>query len=139
MKVLFDTNVILDVLLERSPHARPALQLMQMVEQAKIEGLLCATTVTTLYYLGAKTVGKAKARRYLETLLAIFGVAPVDEPVLRQALGLKFPDFEDAVLHEAARNASAAAIVTRNSKDFPRAALPIITPSELLAERLAAQ
>jgi hypothetical protein len=70
---------------------------------------------------------------YLRELLAIFDVAAVDREVLRAALDLGFPDFEDAVLHEAARDAGAAAIVTWNGKDLARALIPVFSPSELLA------
>ena len=70
---------------------------------------------------------------YLRRLLAIFDVACVDRGVLQGALDLGFLDFEDAVLHEAACNVGAAAIVTRNGKDFARSVLPVFDHAELLA------
>jgi predicted nucleic acid-binding protein len=139
MKVLFDTNVILDVLLARAPHAAFAARLLDLVDRRKIEGLLCATTVTTLHYLAAKAVGRRKAERQVRDLLAMFGIAPVDHAVLAQALALGFPDYEDAVLHEAARAAGAVGIVTRNRKDFRAASLPVFDPRELLSVILAAE
>jgi predicted nucleic acid-binding protein len=93
----------------------------------------CATTATTIHYLAAKAVGRKAATGHLRKLLAIFEVAAVDERVLRGALDLQFPDFEDAVLHEAARAVRATAIVTRNGKDFARATLLVFDPPELLA------
>ena len=133
MKVLFDTNVVLDVLLARAPHVDVAAPLLSLVDSGRIQGVLCATTVTTIHYLATKAVGPKKARRHLKDLLAMFDVAQVDRSVLDQALDLNFADFEDAVLHQAALAADCAAIVTRNRKDFSKAHLPILDPAELLA------
>lgn len=133
MRVLFDTNVVLDVLLAREPHARVAAQLMAMADGGALEGVVSATTVTTIHYIAAKTVGRQVAGRQVRELLAIFDVACVDRDVLVSALGLDFSDYEDAVLHEAGRADSVAAIVTRNGKDFVGAMVPIFDPNELLA------
>ena len=133
MKVLFDTNVVLDHLLEREPHADNAERLLNLVDIGRIDGIICATTATTISYLASKAVGTPAAMDYLRSLLAIFDVACVDRQVLQSALGLGFSDFEDAVLHEAACKVGAAAIVTRNGKDFARSALPVFAPTELLA------
>lgn len=139
MKVLFDTNVVLDVLLARKPHVEVAAQLLSLVDRNEIDGVLCATTVTTIHYLAIKAAGASNAKRYLHELLAMFSVATVDGPVLDQALELEFPDFEDAVLHQAALSSGCGAIVTRNGKDFTRATLPVFAPVELLAATLAAR
>ena len=137
MRVLFDTNVVLDVLLNRRPHAVVAAQLMAWVERRRIEGLLGATTVTTIHYLASKAVGAARARKHVRTLLALFDVAPVNRTVLSEALLLEFPDYEDAVLHEAARLAGATGIVTRDADGFRKANLSVFAPDELLRMILA--
>lgn len=133
MKVLFDTNVILDLLLDREPFANAAAELVGRVETGKFVGLLCATTVTTLFYLAAKTVGRVQAIEQIRMLLSLFEVAQVNRTVLENALGLGFSDFEDAVLHEAARLSGADVIVTRNVKDFGGAMISVLMPGELLA------
>lgn len=133
MKVLFDTNVILDLLLEREPHVSTAEQLLSLVDANRIEGLICSTTVTTIHYLASRAVGASAAAQHIRTLHTLFSIACIDLEVLRSALDLGFADFEDAVIHEAARNAGASALVTRNGKDFARSALPVFSPSELLA------
>ena len=132
MKVLFDTNVVLDVLLDRRPHSDAAATLFAMVEQRRIEGLLGATTVTTVHYVATKAVGATRARKHLQALLSLFEVAPVDGKVLASALALNFPDFEDAVLHEAARQAGATGIVSRDPKGFARSRLPVYEPGALV-------
>ncbi|MBM3493065.1 MAG: PIN domain-containing protein [Armatimonadetes bacterium] len=139
MKVLFDTNVVLDVLLDRQAHAEVAVRLFSLVDTGRIEGLVCATTVTTIHYLAARAKDKSTAQRCVGELLVLFGVACVDGPVLRSALGLGLTDFEDAVLHEAALAAGACAIVTRDAKGFAGATLPVFHPHELLTAVLAAE
>ena len=137
MKLLFDTNVVLDVLLAREPHAGVAARLFALVDNERIDGAVCATTVTTVAYLATKAVGGRRARKFLRRLLDMFTVAAVDRQVLEAALRLDFTDSEDAVIHEAARAWGAAGIVTRNGRDFGRATLPVFDPAELLAAVLA--
>lgn len=133
MRVLLDTNVILDVLLARDPHADSSAAVLSVVEAGVVTGLIGATTVTTIHYLLAKARGARVARRHVETLLSLCEVAPVNAAVLRDALGLGFADYADAVLHEAARRARASAIVTRDQDGFKRSALPVVAPIEFLA------
>lgn len=78
MRILFDTNNLLDVLLNREPHAVTAAQLLVQVEQKRIDGLLGATSVTTIHYLTAKAIGVTRARKHVQTLLSLFDVALVD-------------------------------------------------------------
>jgi predicted nucleic acid-binding protein len=133
MKVLFDTNVVLDVLLAREPHSAVAAQLFALVERGQMQGAVCATTITTVHYLAVRAVGPKAAQKHVRQLLSLFEVAPVNGELVASALDLGFTDFEDAVVHEAARAYGAAAIVTRNAKDFAKASLPILSPVELLA------
>ncbi len=131
MKVLFDTNVILDLLLDRKPFAQDAAKCISKVEAGKIEGYLCATTVTTLFYLIEKAAGPGKARKSIGILLALFEIAPVNRIILEQALKPASKEYEDAVLHEAARLIQADIIVTRNTADFKHATIPILLPGQL--------
>lgn len=133
MRVLLDTNVVLDVLVAREPHFGSAVRLMSLVDAGRVEGVVSATTITTIHCIATKTVGREAAGRYLRELLAIFDVAAVDRDVLLEALALDFADYEDAVLHAAARASAASAIVTRNIPDFGKATIPVLTPQELLA------
>ena len=138
MRVLFDTNVILDVLLARIPHVAPAAALLDRVSAKSLDGLLGATTVTTIHYLATKAVGPRAAHGHIRTLLSLFEVAPVTRAVLTDALDLEFADYEDGVLHEAARHAGAEAIVTRDKKGFSRAGLKLYVPDELVRFLMAA-
>jgi predicted nucleic acid-binding protein len=132
VKVLFDTNIVLDVLLDRVPFSEAASQLFAYVEYKKISGYLCSTTLTTVYYLAQRGLGATRAKGEIQKLLLLFDIAPVDKKVLKAAIGNDFSDFEDAVLYEAARHIGADAIVTRNEKDFRTAKMTIYPPPDLV-------
>ena len=138
MKILLDTNIVLDVLMDRIPFADAAVELFSNVEDGTIMGYLCGTTITTVYYLASKAVGAPRARKELQKLLNIFEVAPVNRHVLESALVANFNDFEDAVIHEAACHVGAEAIVTRNQKDFKKSRISVYS-SEEMAKILASQ
>ncbi len=132
MKTLFDTNVILDVLLDREPFSNDAALLLSKVEQSEIIGFICATTVTTIHYIATKSLGPQAASKHIQSLLSLFVIAPVNRLVLENAAASKFSDFEDAVLHEAACHAGAKYIVTRNIGDFKHSKLPVFAPNEFI-------
>ncbi len=131
MRVVFDTNVILDVLLDREPHATVGASLCAEVERGALQGYLCATTVTTVHYLMQKALGAEPARHKLRALLRLFDVAPVTRTVLEAAVGSRGGDFEDAVMAEAALQVGATGIVTRDPTGFKGSRIPIYTPQEL--------
>jgi predicted nucleic acid-binding protein len=131
LKILLDTNIILDVLMDRLPFSDSAVELFSKIENGTIIGYLCGTTVTTVYYLVSKAVGAARARDEMAKLLKIFDVAPVNRQVLESALAADFADFEDAVIHEAACHAGVDAIVTRNQKDFRKSRIPVYSAEEI--------
>ncbi len=131
MKILVDTKVILDVLLKRRTFGETALRIFALVETGEMTGYLCGTTVTTVYYIVCKHLGKENARNCISTLLRIFKIARVDRSVLSNALSLEFRDFEDALLHEAAKAVGAAGIITRDADYFKHAVLPIFDPKEI--------
>ncbi len=63
MKILIDTNIILDVMLDRAPFSEPASRLLSIVERGQLAGFVCATTVTTIHYLASKVMGKDLAQK----------------------------------------------------------------------------
>ncbi len=132
MKVLFDTNVVLDVLLDREPFVNDAMWLLSRVEKSEITGFVCATTITTIHYLTTKSLGRKEALRHISSLLSLFVIAPVNRIVIGSALKSGFDDFEDGVLHESALHAGARYIVTRNSADFKKSKIPVFQPRELI-------
>jgi predicted nucleic acid-binding protein len=133
LRAIVDTNVVLDVLLEREPFVKPAVEVFRLAEESRIVAFICATTVTTIDYLLVKSLQKPKAREALHRLISLFEIATVNRPVIERALVSKILDFEDAVLNEAAQMAGADFVITRNTKDFVGSTLKVCDPNEFLA------
>lgn len=133
MKVLFDTNVVLDLLLDRNEFVEDASVLISKVDTKEIDGFLCATTITTIHYLLEKSLNITQASNHIKTLLNMFDIAPVTSEILKKALNPKFTDYEDSVLHEAALGVNVDSIVTRDYSGFKNAKIPAYTPKELIA------
>ncbi len=131
-RVLFDTNVVLDVLLDRQPHAEASAAAWVAVETGISEGMLAAHAVTTIHYLVRKEVGNVKAKRAMVTILRVFGVAPVDAAVVQEAMQLPLSDFEDAVTAAAARLAGCECIVTRDPRGFRGSPVRSLTPEAVM-------
>jgi predicted nucleic acid-binding protein len=131
-RLLIDTNVVLDLLLARSPFDQAAVEITAAIARGEFSACLCATTVTTIHYLARKHLGSKAALTAIGRLLDVFDVAPVTEFVLRAALTRNFSDFEDAVIDAAAEQAGVTGIVTRDSTGFAKSQLPVFSPDELL-------
>ena len=132
MIALVDTNVVLDVMLGREPHLSDSAAVLAVVETARCRGLLCATTLTTIHYIAERQIGSPASLARITGLMSIFGVAAVNQAVLGAAVKRGMADFEDAVLHEAALQAGASCIVTRNIDDFSLAEIPVYTPAQFI-------
>jgi predicted nucleic acid-binding protein len=127
-RILFDTNVVLDVLLDRQPYVEASAAAWAAVETGITEGMVAAHAVTTIHYLVRREVGDVKARRIIPAILRVFGVATVDGAAVQEALQLPFSDFEDAVTAAAARLAGCECIVTRDPKGFRGSPVRSLTP-----------
>ena len=132
MRILFDTNVILDLLLDREPFASTAAKLFSKVEAGEITGYVCATTITTLHYLTSKVIGTDLAIEGINKLMMLFEVAPVNRAILEAALSAGFKDFEDAVVYESGVFKETHGIVTRDFNGFKKSKINIYSPEELL-------
>jgi predicted nucleic acid-binding protein len=132
-RMLVDLNVLLDVLLDRAPHADAAAELWATIEKGEVEGLLAAHAVTTLHYLATRSGGRAFGDRCVASVLSVFSVANVDATVLQRAITMRWTDFEDAVCAAAAMAAGCQVIVTRDPRGFRKGPLPALSPSEALA------
>ena len=128
MKVLVDTDVVLDVLLDRAPFVEASKRLWAAVESGTAQGLLAAHTPTTVHYLVRQSKGTRVARDVVALLLQVFEIAAVDGGVLNRAVQLDFADFEDAVSAAAAEAAACELIATRNTKDFKRSPVVAVDP-----------
>lgn len=132
-RVLVDTDVVLDVLLERPAFIADAARVFDAVDRGHVGGCVAGHAVTTAYYVCRNGRGDEAAREGVGLLLDTFDVAPVGRAELAASLASPFTDYEDGVAHEAAVASGCDAVVTRNVRDFAEADIPVYTPAELLA------
>lgn len=130
---MLDVNVVLDAILERAPGADAAARLWSAIERGRGTAMIPAHGLTTIHYLLARARGGAYARAAVEKLMRVFAVAAVDGEVIRRALLLPAPDFEDAVCAAAAERSGCWAIVTRDPRGFTGITLPVIDPAAAVA------
>lgn len=133
MKLLLDLNVVLDVLLARSPWSADATQLFAAIERGRCRGCLAAHSVTTLDYFLRRSLGRAGASAAIADLITLLEVVPADAGAFQRALRLGFADFEDAVQVIAAVDARADLIVTRDPDGFRGSPVPALPPPLVLA------
>jgi predicted nucleic acid-binding protein len=133
--VLIDLNILLDVLQKREPFYIASARVLALIERGEATGYLASHSLPTLFYLIRKERGVSEARAVLTNILQILKVAPVDQTTIEQALNLDYPDYEDAVQMMAAVQQKVDALITRNTKDFLPALLPVIQPVDFLASR----
>jgi len=138
MRVLIDTDVILDVISARLPFTVEAAQLLDLNEQGAFEAFISALTPLNIFYIARKTKSSTDLRESIKELLQAVHVCPLDESVLQAAFAIPFSDYEDAVQHCCATAAGLEAIVTRNVRDYKNSTIPVFTPAEFL-EKLRAQ
>ena len=134
MKILIDTNVVLDLLLEREPFVEEAILLFEQTERGNLEGYIAATTVTNIFYIIRKTEGREVALAAINRLLMGLQFCAVDLQTIETALSLGLKDFEDSIQLACATVNQLDGIVTRDRKDFIGSNLPIYSPTELLSQ-----
>lgn len=132
-RVLFDSDVLLDVLAQRQPFIFDSAQALNLATQSQVEGYVSGHAVTNIFYILRRQVGIDAARSLLSRLLQHLRVASVTDEVIRAALQSPITDFEDAVTSEAANVAGVEVIVTRNLADFSSSSIPAVSPQEFLA------
>lgn len=132
-RILLDTNILLDVVLGRKPHAAASEALWETIEGHDAEGYLAAHAVTTFYYLLRKQREHIQAKHALHSLLSVFRVATVDAAVIDEALQMPGSDFEDCVTAAAAHRSGCAFIVTRDPRGFRASPAKAVTPEAAIA------
>jgi predicted nucleic acid-binding protein len=102
MRVLVDTNIVLDFLQEREPFVEDAAKLFERIDVGEIEGFIAATTITNIYYIVRKAAGVGAAEDAVSQVLTDLQICTIDRATLEQAVALGFRDFEDAVQYACA-------------------------------------
>jgi predicted nucleic acid-binding protein len=130
--ILVDLNILLDVLQKREPFYETSVGILAAIEARRVQGFVAAHSITTLFYLVQKDKSSAEARAMITSLLQFIKIAPVDQSTIEQALNLDYRDFEDAVQMISALQCKADYLVTRNTKDYQPALLPVVQPVEFI-------
>lgn len=132
MKVLIDTNIILDVLCKRPAFYEDSAKIFKLCEVKKISGVISSLSIPNIMYILRKELDADKTREILDILMLIFSVADLKADDLKKAAGMRFKDYEDAIQSACATRIKANYIVTRNIKDFSESKVTAIKPAELL-------
>ena len=133
MKLLIDTNVVLDVLLRREPFSKTAAEVLNLTQRDDVQEYVSASAITDIYYIANKQMKDRDAvRDLLKRLLMIVSVAAVSEREIQNALNLAWGDFEDSVQYSVALLNEMDGIVTRNPSDYQEANMRIWLPEQAL-------
>ena len=136
MKVLIDTNIILDLLCDRKEFCGDASRLFKLCEVKKLQGIVSALSIPNIVYIMRKELDGEKIREIINRLSMIFTIADLKAADIEKAAALPMNDFEDALQSVCAARVKADYIVTRNLKDFVNSKVVAVKPSELL-ERIS--
>ncbi|MBE8993295.1 PIN domain-containing protein [Microcystis aeruginosa] len=134
MKILIDTNIIIDNALEREPFWNASEQVLSLIEKGTIAGYISASTFSDLYYIIRKARGRDWTLTYLKQLINFCQIAAVNQAAIIIAFTTNFQDFEDSIQYSTAVVNKLDAIITRNPQDFPIVTPRIITPEQLIVE-----
>ncbi len=131
MKLLLDTNIIVDILSQRSGYEE-SLEVMRFCEAKIAAGFVTTATVLDVMYILRKHINPENVRAAVQTLLTILDVEEIKKSDITGAFDTGMADYEDAVQAMCAKQSGAEYIVTRNVQDFQKSPVPAILPSEAL-------
>lgn len=137
MRILIDTNVILDIIQKREPFFADSYHALRKAIEADAECLISASAATDIFYMLRRAFQSSqKAKERIEQLSQIFAFADVQGADIQTALMRSMPDFEDAVVEAVAERSGASYILTRNIRDFVGSSVPAVTPAEFLKKQV---
>jgi predicted nucleic acid-binding protein len=132
LKVLIDTNVLLDVLAERKPFYPDSARVWSLAESGRIDAYVAAISFSNCYHIVHKFSGRIKAEKAIRLLRDAFTPVDLTAQILNQSIDASFSDFEDAIQFHSGVHAHVACIITRDPDHFPKSPLSILSPSEFL-------
>jgi predicted nucleic acid-binding protein len=132
VKLLVDTNILLDVILDRRGLMDDSAKVLDAIEDGRAEGFVASHAVTTIHYIVEHENGRSAAATAIADVLQLCKVVAVGDADFHRALALGLRDFEDAVQVAAALQIGADYIVSRNERDFKGAPVPVRSPATIL-------
>ena len=136
MIVLLDTDILIDVALDRAPFAEPAAELLDALETLPGTAFVAWHSISNFYYLVSPHRGGEQTRKFILDLISFVEIAPTTTEHLLQAAQLEMKDFEDSMQVAAALACRAGVIATRNLKDFSKSPIRAAEPHSVLANLL---
>lgn len=133
MKIFLDTNIIIDLVLNRHPWVRYELVLLELSRQKKLSLAVSDISFLNLAYAVRKVMSPDEIYAAMTDLLKYMNVAAAGESVIRSAVSLRWKDMEDCVQYLIARNEGADYIITRDLTGFSSSDIPVMTPVEFLS------
>lgn len=133
MKLLLDTNVMLDLLSRREPFVKDAATIVSLADMGEITLAVSALSFSTTDYFLKKILSPSKSIENLRKFRTISEVIALDDVVIDKSLNSNFKDFEDGLQYYSALKAKCNVIITRNAKDFGSSEISVLTPGEFLA------
>jgi predicted nucleic acid-binding protein len=133
IRVLLDTNIVLDVLLNRMPWQAEAERVLQEVQTGHVSCAVSSLTIANVFYIGRRQVGVVRARQIVRLCLAAFEILAINRQTLEEADRVSGPDFEDDIQIAAATIAKVDAILSRDPAGFGKSAIPVLSPHQFLA------
>lgn len=118
MRILIDTNVVIDYLADRQPFADPAGEILFLCESGQILGMVTANAITDVYYVVRKEIDRDRALDAIQTLCSVFDIVDIGKTDILGAIELGLRDFEDSLVAQCAKKSKADYIITRNLTDF---------------------
>ncbi len=131
-RVFIDTDIILDLLTERTPHYIHAAKLFTLMDKGKVEGFTSPIVFANIHYILTKLTSKDFALHSLRKLKSIINILPIDEKIIELAINSSFTDFEDAIQYNTAKTGGINFLITRNKKDYKKSKISIYTAEEYL-------
>lgn len=130
MQIMVDTNVVLDVLLNRPAFVQDSATILRAASD-NIQEFITASAVTDIYYIARKELKDSlQTKSLIRNLLQVVHVASVSEVDVWAALDSNWKDFEDSVQNAVAEHQRFDYIITRNPSDYKDSSLPVLTPQE---------
>lgn len=135
MKVLLDTNIILDVILQRQPYFTSAVEILKLSDLGKMESVITSNSITDIFYVLRKYFNKIEDReKAVKHILQMLDIVSVTKTDIFKSFELKYTDFEDALQTQCAKKVKADYIITRNEKDFKDKSVKAISPEKFLQQ-----
>ncbi|MBM3702478.1 MAG: PIN domain-containing protein [Actinobacteria bacterium] len=133
MRVLLDTNLFLDVILERDEYYKDSSKIWSLISDKRLAGYISAISINNLYYILKRIIELKFVEKIIDQILDEFEIIPLTKEILKQARSIKNKDYEDSIQYFSAINSTCDFIITRDKNDFPHIGIRIISPSEFLA------